>query len=291
MKLRRIGQFLIGLAVLIGTPIAISFIDFAQISCPAPAEFPEGRSGEDWRFINRGAIVRDRVVDEGAQDWWRSHGRGSALSVRWEFSESRVRLNIPIWPLPAVLAVAGVCCLWLARDREAHTPGAMLRQRILTAGVAGAAIATTSVLVLSFAGSGGASLVWPVIDDRVHVYAVGAEQGSLFAEHWNDANHRTHAPIEQRGPISLRWHRAAGSLQIALPLWPLPLALLGTSWWLHRRANRSRRWAAQGRCQACGYSLAGLGSSACPECGAETAGDRGSTSLASNSESALHGPE
>lgn len=269
MKLRRIGLFLIGLAVLIGTPIAISFIDLAQISCPAPANFPEGRSGEDRRFIDRGAIVRERVVDEGVQEWWRSHGRGSPLEVRWEFSDNRVHVNIPIWPVPTLLAVAGVCCLWSARDRQFNVRTTTLGQRALIALSAYAAIAATSVVMLSFASSGGASVAWPVIKDRVSMRAVGAERGAVFVEYWRDANHLSHAPSPHRGPLSFGLHRFVGAWQFSAPLWPLPLALFGVSWWMHRRATRARRWVSQDRCPSCGYPLEGLVAPACPECGSK----------------------
>lgn len=281
MRQRWLGLTLLGLAVFIGTPIAISFIEGAQVNCPAIPEFPPNRSGEDWRFLDRGALVRDRVVDETLQSWWRRHGQGSPLSVRWEFSESRVRVNIPIWPLPIALAVAGAGCLWLARGRVKIARGATLGDRALVALTIGAAIATSSVLVLSFVASGGVYVVWSVIQDRVRIHAIGVDRGALFAEYWPDANQQSHSPVEHRGPMNLRLHRVAGSWQVTLPFWPLPFALFGASWWLHRRGTRSQRWAAQGRCHKCGYSLAGLGVPACPECGVDAALEKKSASLPS----------
>ena len=60
-----------------------------------------------------------------------------------------------------------------------------------------------------------------------------------------------------------------------VPLWPFALALLPAAWLLFR-GRRSRRWAAEGRCGACGYDLR-ESPDRCPECGKPTGPARSTT--------------
>ena len=59
-----------------------------------------------------------------------------------------------------------------------------------------------------------------------------------------------------------------GVFMVVIPLY-LPFAPLALSTaWLFSREGRSARWAREGRCAKCGYSLSGLPPRAeCPECG------------------------
>lgn len=57
----------------------------------------------------------------------------------------------------------------------------------------------------------------------------------------------------------------SGNLVIRVPLWGFLLlggAMAGAGVWVRRRAR------ADGRCERCGYDLAGLAIASCPECGA-----------------------
>lgn len=64
--------------------------------------------------------------------------------------------------------------------------------------------------------------------------------------------------------------RAGRITMLVVPLWTLALAssvVAGAALWMTREPKR-------GHCRACGYSLAGLASGVCPECG-KAIGDRG----------------
>ena len=108
-------------------------------------------------------------------------------------------------------------------------------------------------------------------------FSLVLSDGVLMSAYWKDLPTESGAPASaisgfgKHGALLPAWY-SPPSLQTGytkLPLaYPAALLLAASLWLL--RSNRTRH--RPGHCPGCGYSMSGLGSATCPECGREREG-------------------
>lgn len=161
MRSRWLGMMLLGLAVVLGTPVVTSFL--VRLSCPAPISMPPGRSGEDRRFLERGALVQHRFVYDETT-FQHTRAQGSPFSFRWTRKPEISDICVPVWPMPPVFAGIGV----LAWRKGAGRMGPILARmkgpraqsrwaRFARLALAGLGLTTGCLIALSFLSLGGIS--------------------------------------------------------------------------------------------------------------------------------------
>jgi len=258
--------------LVIGTPVAVSFLPGCKPTCPAPFDYPGGRFGEDNRFIEQGALVWDRyVTSPPVVSVLRINvPRGSAFTFRWERSAQSVDVCVPIWPIPLAVVVAGSLVHVCAQHRNsARLIAARKWRRAAIMVMVFAGVVLCTVVGLSFACLGGVKMYSFTQGDEY--WTCGVNQGAAFFA--TDSLHVTSFPTVKpwyvSGPFSLWWQHRAGDREwsIGFPAWPIAIAALGWGLWRCWRAEQSSRRTKLGQCLHCGYSLDGLSSEKCPECG------------------------
>jgi hypothetical protein len=125
-----------------------------------------------------------------------------------------------------------------------------------------------------------ASVIFYVAVPLGRQWNVSIARGSLNLMYWN---YKTQLPRATSWGHAPRWPdllpkllRLPTGSQVfwtvaVVPLWPVPLAFAGLTWYAGKRIKRLRRDV----CAKCGYDTRGLAAGAvCPECGAACGGPR-----------------
>ncbi len=263
---------LIALGIVSATAIGLSLVPSVRMRCPATSTFPKGWRGDDWRYLERGSLVRDRRLDpENPPIWWtRFSPPGSTWNWRWTVEPERIDISVPVWPLPIVLLAAG----WMVGRRAKPIPtssafGKAARRGGVALILLGASTAT--IVILSFLCSDGIT--------GVTLTSGSNALNNPMIRRWGSANGELYLFTEGIQQIAAQGlpkfmqvlvELDRSTPQIAFPIWPLPILLLTGGLFLGRKSSLAIRRAAADHCPNCGYSLAGLAARACPECGASS---------------------
>ncbi len=278
LRLRWLGMALVALAILLGTPVAVSMlprVTIAHMITERPAiKYDTTRY---YFVLDKGAFGFKVWVEStpGIYGWFHADDPRNAWSVDWTFNEHAKTLIVPAWPFPLVLGAIGVL-VWRTGQRRlglTRTAVALLHVRggwkhaTKRWGFVCLALATGAIMVASFANKyTTARPVYSMRDSQRSGYTVGVMRGAFV---WsNDFLLGTVFVSPRPGPLRWVFDRANGETLIMFPFWPLPLALLTIGGVMTYRRERRIIWAAGNRCARCGYSRVGLNNAPCPECGA-----------------------
>jgi hypothetical protein len=274
--MRWIGMAIVAVAVMLGTPVAVSFLPHVSLKCPAPMSMPVGRRGEDWRSLSRGAIVQDRLVYPEHVFSMTRFGRedGGPFSFRWERAPDRSVICLPVWPVPIALALAGALVWWwgtrrlIRRSKQKVRPIRITPWRARATGIALGllGLSACSLIAVSHMCRGGVSVF--KMGDGVNGSMLnwGVVRGAGFSEHdpaWQPAPYSG----PKRGPFSIWWKVDGKAWSVCVPVWPIAVLLLGVGIVVISRNERALLRVLRGCCDHCGYSLSGLPAGVCPECG------------------------
>jgi hypothetical protein len=253
-----LGIVLLGIAITLGSVIGVSFwteLVFEQTFGSVVSEAV---------VLQNGAVA----VTQTNRNGWRAVYEVSAWQAYWRDGGNGLEVNIPLWPLPMFLAVAGVLLRMLGasgRDNVRSRHGrAMRRMAFLLAPLGNGLLA---IIVMSFMTVGGFGEYY---SDRSGSRQLGMVNGVFLFSRVRPAS----ASPFVTGLITPRWvspwsawyGNRGGVVSLGAPVWPVPMGVLGAAAWCKWRSGRARRLMAIGRCGACGYPR-GSSAAACPECG------------------------
>jgi hypothetical protein len=261
------GMGVVGVGLMLATIVGLTMAaSYWYVSLPGSGTLPEGTRGDDHRMLHAGAVYWNRWVDRSGQWalWWRRAPRGEPIALRWEWSEDRINVNLPVWPVPLTVVLAGGWLWWSAARRagRARWGSAALRTRVFAAAVLALGVVTGALVWASFLGWGG----WYEFTDDYG--RRGVWRGVAFNTKEKDWPSFSKGLPPAPGLFEIEWKRNGSSWDYRMPVWPLPLVALAAGAVVARRGERA--WQASGAalCSACGYDLRGLAAGTrCPECG------------------------
>lgn len=251
------GRALLGIAIALGSVIGVSF--WAEVVFERTFDGVVSSSV----VLQNGAFVVARDDLTG----WPPIIDASAWKPQWRKGGDGLEVSIPVWPLPAFLAVFGIVARMLgarARDSAAATRGWAMRR--VAFGLASLGIGMLAVIVLSFVTLGG---IGTLRSDRAGTRQLRITHGVVLFSRAKATGPLFAAGVVTPASVSAwsAWYTNGGSLfSLGAPVWPAPVVVLGAAAWCWRRSGRAGRLVAAGRCGACGYPR-GSADGVCPECG------------------------
>jgi hypothetical protein len=261
---RWLGRALLAAAIMTATAIAVSFL-------AEPMSWSNYLRSLTRVTFHRGAIVIDQDLSliGTPQNF---NARGDPLAWQWHREpgarNEHLYVNVPVWPVPLLLAGLGCSALLLARRGTTSATGGT-RATLAGTALITCGLATGSIVLLSYACYGGLHN-WGVVGplENLLTWKWGADRGSAFWCSGHDMGRVMSRSSSVYSPRILGFWACGDPFTLGGPVWPLPPVLLTLGLLLCRRGARIRTRALLGLCPACGYPLSpGTGPHTCPECG------------------------
>lgn len=272
MRQRWLGMVLVALAIILAAPIALTMATQSRWYLSKDFNYP----WTNQREIDNGVLV---------------YGSGQTLSIgtptsypppvrpfdfRWEQSGGVTSINLPVWPIPLAMAIIGGF-LWRRgsnRSPRFVTDGRVSRKDRFAHGMRGLAIwlligtgvALASVTALSFHKPFETMSLHEATPSQVLQTHRTIERGGFGLWRFESFFGWARRPARP-GPFTFQWKVDGETLDLLVPIWPLPILMLAIGGVALLRRERSLLAFRKGHCLKCGYDLVATPGPICPECG------------------------